>query len=114
MQLALLRVEGGVLSAQQFAEHLGITPQDLGKKHNRNRVFWLEIGDGYGYPAFQVGPSGLLPGIREVLDAFPGGRSVGARELHAHGGLPSRRASAHRCAPRRRCGISDADGPRPG
>jgi hypothetical protein len=33
-------------------------------------VFWLEVGDGYVYPAFQVGPSGLLPGIREVLDAF--------------------------------------------
>jgi hypothetical protein len=67
---ALLKAEGGVLSAQQLAQHLGITPQGLGKKRDRNQVFWLEIGDGYVYPAFQVGPKGLLPGIREVLDAL--------------------------------------------
>ncbi|WP_048707556.1 hypothetical protein [Microvirga massiliensis] len=70
MKRALLKAEGGVLSAQQLADHLGITPQGLGKKRDRNQVFWLEIGDGYAYPAFQVGPKGLLPGIREVLDAF--------------------------------------------
>jgi len=69
MKRALLKAEGGVLSAQQLADHLGITPQGLGKKRDRNQVFWLEIGDGYAYPAFQVGPKGLLPGIREVLDA---------------------------------------------
>jgi hypothetical protein len=67
---ALLKAEGGVLSAQQLAEHLGITPQGLGKKRDRNQVFWLEIGDGYVYPAFQMSPKGLLPGIREVLEAF--------------------------------------------
>lgn len=67
---ALLRAEGGVLSAPQLAGHLGITPQGLGKRRERNQVFWLETGGGYVYPAFQVGPAGLLPGIREVLDAF--------------------------------------------
>jgi hypothetical protein len=70
MKRALLKAEGGVLSAPQLAEHLGITPQGLGKKREKNQVFWLEVGDGYVYPAFQIGPSGLLPGIREVLDAF--------------------------------------------
>jgi hypothetical protein len=70
MKRALLKAEGGVLSAPQLAEHLGITPQGLGKKREKNRVFWLEVGDGYVYPSFQIGPSGLLPGIREVLDAF--------------------------------------------
>ncbi len=48
----------------------GITPQGLGRKRERNQIFWLEIGDGYLYPAFQVGKTGLLPGIREVLAAF--------------------------------------------
>jgi hypothetical protein len=52
------------------ADHLGITPQGLGRKRDRNHVFWLEIGDGYVYPAFQIGKNGLLRGIREVLDAF--------------------------------------------
>lgn len=70
MKRALLKAEGGVLSAPQLAEHLGITPQGLGKKREKNQVFWLEVGDGYVYPAFQLGPSGLLRGIREVLDAF--------------------------------------------
>ena len=70
MKRTLLKTEGGVLSAPQLAEHLGITPQGLGKKREKGQVFWLEVGDGYVYPAFQVGSSGLLPGIREVLDAF--------------------------------------------
>ena len=33
-------------------------------------MFWLEIDDDYGCPAFQVGPSGLLPGIRKVLEGI--------------------------------------------
>ena len=70
MKRAMLKAEGGALSAQQLADHLGITPQGLGRKRERNQVFWLDVGDGYVYPAFQVGRSGLLPGIREVLDAF--------------------------------------------
>jgi hypothetical protein len=67
---AMLRAEGGVLSAQQLAHHLGITPQGVGRKRERNQVFWVDVGDGYVYPAFQIGASGLLAGVREVLAAF--------------------------------------------
>jgi len=70
MKRALLKAEGGVLSGPQLAEHLGITPQGVGKKREKGQLFWLEVGDGYVYPAFQVGPDGLLPGVRQVLDAF--------------------------------------------
>ena len=70
MKRDMLKAEGGALSARQLADHLGITPQGLGRKRERNQVFWLDIGDGYVYPAFQIGGSGLLPGIRDVLDAF--------------------------------------------
>jgi hypothetical protein len=66
----MLKAEGGALSAQQLAKHLGITPQGLGRKRDRNQIFWLEIGDGYVYPAFQIGRTGLLRGIREVLAAL--------------------------------------------
>ena len=66
----LLKGDGGALSAQQLAGHLAITQQGLGKKRSKNQVFWLEAGHGYAYPAFQLGPDGLLPGVREVLDAF--------------------------------------------
>ena len=70
MKRTMLRAEGGVLSAHQLARHLGITPQGVGRKRERNQVFWVDVGDGYVYPAFQIGESGLLPGIREVLGAF--------------------------------------------
>lgn len=66
----LLKADGGALTARQLADHLAITQQGIGKKRDRNLIFWLEAGDGYLYPAFQIGPDGLLPGIREVLDAF--------------------------------------------
>ena len=66
----MLKTEGGVLSAQQLARRLGVTPQGVRRKRERNQVFWVEVGDGYVYPAFQVGKSGLLRGIRDVLDAF--------------------------------------------
>jgi len=68
MKRAMLKAEGGVLSPAQLATPLGITTQGLGKKREKNQVFWLEVGEGYVYPAFQLGPSGLMPGIREVLD----------------------------------------------
>lgn len=70
MKRDMLKAEGGALSAGQLAAHLGITPQGLGRKRERGQVFWLDVGDGYVYPAFQVGGNGLLPGIREVLAAF--------------------------------------------
>ena len=70
MKRDMLKAEGGAISAQQLARHLGVTPQGLGRKRDRNQVFWLDIGDGYVYPAFQVGKNGLLLGIREVLKAF--------------------------------------------
>lgn len=73
MKRALLRAEGGVVSGPELARHLGITPQGLGKKRDKGQVFWLEVGEGCVYPVFQVGPDGLLHGVREVLAAFQHG-----------------------------------------
>ncbi|WP_413990669.1 hypothetical protein ACMDCR_00475 [Labrys okinawensis] len=70
MKRDMLKAEGGALSAQELAGHLSMTPQGLGRKRERNQVFWLHAGDGYVYPAFQIGKDGVLVGIREVLDAF--------------------------------------------
>lgn len=70
MKRNLLKSEGGVLSAAQLAAFLGITAAGLNKRRERNRVFWLEVGDGYVYPAFQVGETGLAPGMAAVLGAF--------------------------------------------
>ena len=70
MKRKILEAEGGALSAQQFSEQLGITPLSLGRMRKRNQVFWLDVGNGYVYPSFQLGKKGLLPGIQKVLDAF--------------------------------------------
>ncbi len=70
MKRDMLKAEGGALSAQQLADHLGITPRSLGRKRERNHVFWLDVGAGCVYPAFQIGKNGLLRGIREVLGAL--------------------------------------------
>lgn len=70
MKREMLKAEGGVLSARELATHLGITPQGLGRKRLRNQLFWLDVGEGFVYPAFQVSERGLVAGIREVLEAF--------------------------------------------
>lgn len=66
----MLKAEGGALTAFELSKHLGITPQGLGRKRFRNQVFWLGIGEGYVFPAFQIGENGLRHGTRDVLDAF--------------------------------------------
>lgn len=70
MKREMLKAEGGVLSARELAAHLGIAPQGLGRKRLRNQLFWLDVGEGFVYPAFQVSERGLVAGIREVLEAF--------------------------------------------
>lgn len=70
MKRKILEAEGGALSARQFSERLGITQLSLGRMRKRNQVFWLDVGNDYVYPTFQLGKKGLLPGIQKVLDAF--------------------------------------------
>ena len=66
----MLKAEGGVLTGKQFSEKLGITPLELGRLRKRNEVFWMEVGNEYVYPRFQLDGNRFLLGIREVLDAF--------------------------------------------
>lgn len=70
MKRQLLLEEGGVLSAKDFAERLGITPLELGRMRKRNEVFWLVVGNDIVYPSFQIGKKGLLPGIGDMIDSF--------------------------------------------
>jgi hypothetical protein len=70
MRRALLRQDGGALSAPELARQLGITPQAVGKRRDKGQLFWVEAGERYVYPAFQLGEGDLLAGVREVLDAF--------------------------------------------
>lgn len=70
MKRRMLEEEGGALSAQQFSEKLGITSLELGRMRKRNEVFWLDVGNRYVYPSFQLSGKGLLHGISDVLDSF--------------------------------------------
>lgn len=63
---AMLRMEGGVLSATEFADRLGLVPREL----NEMRLFSLEVDDVCVYPTFQLTDDGLLPGIEQVVEAF--------------------------------------------
>ena len=55
----MLKAEGGVLSGKEFSEKLGITPLELGRRRKRNEVFWMEVGNEYVYPRFQLDGNGF-------------------------------------------------------
>ena len=63
---AMLRIDCGVLSAEAFADRLGLRPREL----EDAPLFWLDVDGHWVYPAFQLAEDGLLPGIRQVAEAF--------------------------------------------
>lgn len=63
---ALLRSEGGVLTAENFADQLGLSRSDL----DDLSLFRLDVDGNPVYPAFQLSGAGLLPGIEQVVRAF--------------------------------------------
>ncbi len=69
----LLKAEGGVLSVEAVARHLGITRQAVDKRRRAGTLLALPIGRrGHAYPAWQLGPQGTLPGLERVLRALDG------------------------------------------
>src|SRR2546421_1347976 len=64
----LLAREGGVVSARELADLLGITPQAVAKRRQAGKL--LAIADGqtrYAYPVWQVRDGETLPGLEAVL-----------------------------------------------
>jgi putative AbiEi antitoxin of type IV toxin-antitoxin system len=67
----LLQREGGVLSAEQVAAHLGLSRQAVDKRRRAGRLIGLSLGRrGYAYPAWQFAEIGTLAGLDEVLAAL--------------------------------------------
>ena len=67
----LLEKEGGLVGAQEVAEHLGLSRQAVHKRQRAGRLLALERGrHGHGYPIWQLVPGGTLPGLEEVLTAL--------------------------------------------
>jgi hypothetical protein len=64
----LLHAEGGVMSAQDAAEHLGISRQAVDKRRKAGTLLGLTFGRrGYAYPAWQFGTGGTIAGMETIL-----------------------------------------------
>lgn len=67
----ILRREGGTLSADQVATHLGLSRQAVDKRRRAGKLIGLSLGRrGYAYPVWQLGQEGILPGLEEVLTSL--------------------------------------------
>ncbi|ODU23005.1 MAG: hypothetical protein ABS87_00060 [Sphingomonas sp. SCN 67-18] len=66
MKRDMLRVEGGVLSPDEFACRARLKVAEL----DEEPLLWLDIDGERVYPAFQIAGDGLLPGIGAVVEAF--------------------------------------------
>jgi hypothetical protein len=64
----ILAAEGGTLTVGEVAAHLRISRQAVDKRRAAGKLIGLDMGrHGYGYPAWQFGERGLLPGLDRVL-----------------------------------------------
>ena len=67
----LLAAEGGVLTAEEAAELLGITRQAIDNRRKRGKLLGVQLGKrGYRYPTWQFTPDGMLPGLSQTLQAL--------------------------------------------
>lgn len=62
----------GALTREQAAERLGITPQAVSKRLASGRLIALHRGRAKRLPAWQFHEDGVLPGLAEVIAAYPG------------------------------------------
>lgn len=64
----ILGEAGGFLTAAQLGHALGITRQAVDKRRKQGALIGLDLGRrGFAYPAWQVGPQGVLAGLPAVL-----------------------------------------------
>jgi hypothetical protein len=64
----MLSEEGGTLTSAEMAAALGITRQAVDHRRRTGKLIGLNVGRrGYLYPAWQVGPRGVLDGLPDVL-----------------------------------------------
>jgi hypothetical protein len=72
-QKALLEAEGGVMGVAEVAERLGVSRQAVSKRREEGALLAVRLGARRDlYPAWQFIRSGVLPGLRETLDALGG------------------------------------------
>ena len=70
---AMAAALAGALTRGQAANRLGISAQAVSKRHAAGRLVALSRGRAKLFPAWQFHDEGVLPGIADVLAAYPGG-----------------------------------------
>lgn len=63
----------GALTREQAAQRLGITPQAVSKRVASGGLLALRRGRVSRLPAWQFYEEGVLPGLKQVIAAYPGG-----------------------------------------
>jgi hypothetical protein len=69
---ALSGVLAEALSRQEAATLLGISPQAVSKRHAAGALVALARGRELQFPAWQFADGAALPGLADVISAFPG------------------------------------------
>ena len=63
---------GGMKTTQEVAERLGVTRQSVDRYRREGKLLSLETPQGHVFPACQIGPDGMVPGLDEVLAEMGG------------------------------------------
>jgi hypothetical protein len=63
----------GALTREQAAQRLGISPQAVSKRVASGGLVALHRGRVSQLPAWQFYEGGVLPGLKQVIAAYPGG-----------------------------------------
>jgi len=62
----------GALTRDRAAARLGVTPQAVSERMKAAKLVGLRRGREWRFPAWQFGDDAILPGLDEVIDAWPG------------------------------------------
>ncbi len=71
-QHALARVLDGARTREQVASHLGVTPQAVSERLKAGRLVAVHRGREWRFPAWQLSDDDVLPGLSELVAAWPG------------------------------------------
>ncbi len=72
-QDALRSVLANSLTRKETAELLGVTPQAVSKRHAAGALVAISRGREHRFPEWQFHDGGTLPGLADVIHAYPGG-----------------------------------------
>jgi hypothetical protein len=67
----LIEMAGGLYTLPEIASLLNISEQLVDERRKAGEIIAVRSGEGYGYPACQFGPDGMIQGLTEALAIMP-------------------------------------------